>query len=95
MASYVYVMSNKLRGTLYIGVTSDLIKRTWQHKEAFVDGFCEKHGLKSLVWYEIHEDVTEAIKREKQLKKWNRMWKIHLIEQSNPNWQDLYPGLLN
>jgi len=60
-----------------------------------VDGFCEKHGLKSLVWYEIHEDVTEAIKREKQLKKWNRMWKIHLIEQSNPNWQDLYPGLLN
>jgi len=95
MASYVYMMSNKLRGTLYIGVASDLIKRTWQHKEAFVDGFCEKHGLKALVWYEIHEDMAEAIKREKQLKKWSRMWKIHLIEQSNPNWQDLYPGLLN
>ncbi|WP_230411406.1 GIY-YIG nuclease family protein [Collimonas humicola] len=89
------MMANKPRGTLYIGVTSDLIKRTWQHKEAFVDGFCEKNGLKDLVWYELHEDITEAIKREKQLKKWNRMWKIHLIEQSNPGWQDLYPGLLN
>ncbi|AMP16792.1 putative excinuclease ABC, C subunit domain protein [Collimonas pratensis] len=72
-----------------------MIKRSWQHKEAFVDGFCEKHELKDLVWYELHEDITEAIKREKQLKKWMRMWKIHLIEQSNPNWQDLYPGLLN
>jgi putative endonuclease len=95
MQSYVYIMSNNTRGALYIGVTSDLIKRTWQHKEFFVDGFCEKYGLKCLVWYEVHEDITEAIKREKQLKKWNRMWKIHLIEQSNPNWEDLYPGLLS
>jgi len=94
MQSHVYIMSNNTRGTLYIGVTSDLIKRIWQHKEAFVDGFCEKFGLKSLVWYEIHEDIAEAIKREKQLKKWMRMWKIHLIEQSNPDWVDLYPGLL-
>ncbi len=89
------MLSNNPRGTLYIGVTSDLIKRTWQHKEFFVDSFCEKYGLKDLVWYEIHEDITEAIKREKQLKKWNRMWKIHLVEQSNPNWSDLYPSLLS
>jgi len=59
-----------------------------------VDGFCEKYGLRNLVWYEIHEDIGEAIKREKPLKKWNRIWKIHLIEQSNSHWQDLYPGLL-
>ena len=68
MTSDIDMMSNKLRGTLYIGVTSDLIQRTWQHKEAFVDGFCEKNGLKSLVWYESHEDMIEPIKREKQLK---------------------------
>lgn len=66
MQIYVYIMSNNTRGALYIGVTSDLIKRTWQHKEFFVDGFCEKYGLKCLVWYEVHEDITEAIKREKQ-----------------------------
>ncbi|MQR02501.1 GIY-YIG nuclease family protein [Glaciimonas soli] len=88
-------MSHHMRGTLYIGVTSDLIKCAWQHKEFFVDGFCEKYELKYLVWYEIHEDITEAIKREKQLKKWMRMWKIHLIELANPSWKDLYPDLLD
>jgi putative endonuclease len=76
-------------------VTSDLIKRVWQHKEAFVDGFSAKYGLKSLVWYEIHEDINEAIKREKQLKKWNRIWKIEFVEKSNPNWRDLYLDLMS
>ncbi len=90
MPSYVYLLSNQPRGTLYIGVTSDLVKRIWQHKEAFVDGFSAKYGLKMLVWYEIHEDIGEAIKREKQLKKWNRIWKIELVEKSNPYWNDLY-----
>jgi len=94
MQSYVYILSNQPRGTLYIGVTSDLIRRTWQHKEAFVDGFCEKYGLKILVWYEVHVEISEAIKREKQLKKWNRIRKIELIEQANPDWVDLYADLL-
>lgn len=95
MLSYVYMLSDKPRGTLYIGVTSDLIKRIWQHKESFVDGFSAKYGLKNLVWYEVHEDINEAIRREKQLKKWNRIWKIELIEKNNSEWQDLYPDLLN
>ncbi|MFA9276136.1 MAG: GIY-YIG nuclease family protein [Candidatus Aquirickettsiella gammari] len=89
------MLSDKPRGTLYIGVTSDLIKRIWQHKESFVDGFSAKYGLKNLVWYEVHEDINEAIRREKQLKKWNRIWKIELIEKNNSEWQDLYPDLLN
>jgi putative endonuclease len=95
MQSYLYILSNQPRGTLYVGVTSDLIKRTWQHKEAFVDGFSAKYGLKTLVWYEIHEDINEAIKREKQLKKWNRIWKIEMVEKSNPDWRDLYPELVS
>lgn len=83
MLSYTYILSDKPRGTLYIGVTSDLIKRIWQHKESFVDGFSAKYGLKKLVWFEVHEDINEAIKREKQLKKWNRVWKIELVEKTN------------
>ncbi|MBR7746302.1 GIY-YIG nuclease family protein [Undibacterium baiyunense] len=95
MLSYTYILSDKPRGTLYIGVTSDLIKRIWQHKESFVDGFSAKYGLKKLVWFEVHEDISEAIKREKQLKKWNRVWKIELVEKTNSEWRDLYPELLN
>ena len=95
MLSYTYILSDKPRGTLYIGVTSDLIRRIWQHKESFVDGFSAKFGLKKLVWFEVHEDISEAIKREKQLKKWNRVWKIELVEKTNSEWRDLYPELLN
>ncbi len=95
MLSYTYILSDKPRGTLYIGVTSDLIRRIWQHKESFVDGFSAKYGLKKLVWFEVHEDISEAIKREKQLKKWNRVWKIELVEKTNSEWRDLYPELLN
>ena len=95
MQSYVYLLTSQPRGTLYLGVTSDLIKRVWQHKEKLVDGFSSKYQVSNLVWYEVHEDITEAIKREKQLKKWNRLWKIELVEKSNPEWSDLYPGLLS
>lgn len=90
---YVYILASKKYGTLYIGITSDLIKRIHQHKEHVVDGFTNKYKVHQLVYYEIHEDVREAILREKQIKKWNRDWKINLIEQDNPYWLDLYPGL--
>lgn len=79
---------------LYIGVTSNLIKRTWEHKSKLVEGFSKKYNLHLLVYYEASTDVTEAIKREKQLKKWNRAWKIELIESKNPKWDDLYGSLL-
>jgi putative endonuclease len=86
----VYIMASSRRGTLYIGVTSDLPKRVWEHREAGVGGFTERYGLKTLVWYETHEDPIAAITREKQLKKWNRAWKLELIEEKNPEWKDLF-----
>ena len=86
----VYMLTSKYNGTLYIGVTSDLPKRIWEHKEGFVEGFTEKYNVHLLVWYEVHESMDEAIVREKQLKKWNRQWKIRLINELNPNWNDLY-----
>jgi putative endonuclease len=89
-ASYVYILASGRYGTIYTGVTTDLIKRTWQHQEGFVEGFTKQHGIKQLVWYEMHEDVRAAITREKQIKKWNRAWKIRLIQEKNPQWQDLY-----
>ena len=89
-ASYVYILASGRYGTLYIGITSDLIKRTWQHQEGFVDGFTKKYSVKQLVWYEIHDDIQSAIGREKQIKKWNRAWKIKLIQEQNPQWRDLY-----
>ncbi|MGH8718359.1 MAG: GIY-YIG nuclease family protein [Burkholderiales bacterium] len=89
-ASYVYILASRLNGTLYIGVTSDLVKRVWEHKENLVSGFTKRHAIKNLVWYELHEDVMSAITREKQLKKWNRAWKIRLIQEKNPRWRDLY-----
>ena len=76
----VYILANKARGTLYIGVTSNLIQRIWQHKHNLVDGFTKQHGLHMLVYYEMHEGMLNAIHREKQLKKWNRAWKVELIE---------------
>ena len=86
----VYMLASRRNGTLYIGVTSDLAKRVWQHKEEFVDGFTKEYGVKQLVWYEQHDNAESAITREKQLKKWNRAWKIELIESSNPDWNDLF-----
>lgn len=86
----VYILANKPRGTLYIGVTSGLITRIWQHKNDLVEGFSEKYEVHLLVYYEMHETMLDAIQREKQLKKWNRDWKLELIEKFNENWADLY-----
>ncbi len=86
----VYILASKRNGTLYIGVTSELVKRIWEHKNDMVEGFTKKYGVHSLVWYEVHESMESAIEREKQLKEWKRKWKLELIESSNPNWQDLY-----
>lgn len=92
---YTYILASKQNGTLYIGVTSDLIKRIYQHKSNFVEGFTEKHHVHHLVWYEIHESAESAITREKQIKKWKRKWKLRLIESANPDWEDLYSNLVN
>ena len=93
-AYYVYILTSRRYGTLYTGVTSDLIKRAWQHREGFVDGFTKSYGVKQLVWYEVHDDVRSAITREKQIKKWNRAWKIELIQGQNPQWRDLYEDVV-
>jgi putative endonuclease len=86
---YVYILASRKHGTLYIGVTSDLIRRSHQHKTKAVRGFTKRYGVNILVYFEIFEDPLSAIAREKQLKKWNREWKIQLIENKNPNWGDL------
>ena len=86
----VYILASKRNGTLYIGVTSDLAKRIWQHKNDVVDGFTKRYSVHYLVWYELHETMESAIGREKALKNWKRVWKLELIEKSNPGWQDLY-----
>ncbi len=90
----VYILSSKRNGTLYIGVTSNLQKRTWEHKKDLVEGFTKKYGVHRLVYYELHEDMVEAIKREKQMKKWNRAWKLELIERQTPSWRDLWEGII-
>ena len=90
----VYILSNQKNGTLYVGVSSNLIQRIYQHKQKLVDGFSKKYGLDLLVWYEQHESMYEAIKKEKALKKWNREWKIRLIEEENPQWLDLYGSII-
>ena len=90
---YVYILASKRNGTLYLGITSDIVKRTWQHKNDVVEGFTKKYGLKKLVYYEIYEDAESAIKREKQLRKWRRAWKLEWIEKKNPEWRDLYPDI--
>ena len=86
-------MTNKPNGTLYIGVTNDLIRRVYEHRNGLVDGFTKKYNLKILVYFEVFDRVEDAIFREKRLKKWNRQWKIELIEKTNPNWMDLYKEL--
>ena len=85
----VYILASARNGTLYIGVTSDLLARIHQHREEIMGGFTAKHGVKLLVWFEMHDEMESAITREKQLKKWNREWKLRLIEESNPQWKDL------
>ena len=88
-----YIMASARNGTLYVGVTSNLPKRVWEHREGVADGFTREYGCKTLVWYELQGGAEEAITREKQLKKWNRAWKLRLIEEMNPEWRDLGVGL--
>jgi putative endonuclease len=85
----VYLLASHRNGTLYVGVTSDLMKRLYQHREGVIGGFTKEKGIKRLVWFEAHETMESAIIREKRIKKWNRAWKIKLIEESNPDWRDL------
>ena len=93
MAYYVYMLASGKHGTLYIGVTRNLVKRIYEHRTNAVAGFTARYGVHSLVWFEIYEDALTAIAREKELKKWRRDWKIRLIENENPNWGDLYPSI--
>jgi putative endonuclease len=90
----VYILANKKYGTLYTGVTADLIKRIWQHKNEVVDSFTKRYGIHTLVWFEQHETMESAIRREKAIKKWRRDWKLVLIEATNTQWRDLYSELL-
>ncbi|MGH8505027.1 MAG: GIY-YIG nuclease family protein [Stenotrophobium sp.] len=89
----VYILASRRNGTLYVGVTSDLIGRVWQHRNHVVDGFTARYSVSLLAWYEMHDSMTSAIEREKALKKWRRAWKLALIEQLNPSWRDLYEDL--
>ncbi len=90
MAYYVYLLASKRNGTLYLGVTNNLIRRVYEHKNKIVRGFTQRYDVSLLVWFEIYDDPTNAIAREKEIKKWRRAWKLRLIEQSNPRWIDLY-----
>ncbi|MGE5475113.1 MAG: GIY-YIG nuclease family protein [Bacteroidales bacterium] len=90
---WVYIMTNRPNGTLYVGVTSDLARRAWEHREGIADGFTKRYGLKQLVYAERYEDIRTAIQREKNLKHWPRAWKVKLILTDNPNWDDLYERL--
>jgi len=93
MGGYVYMMASKKGGTIYIGVTNDLSHRVWEHKNGITPGFTSKYGCARLVWYETHDDIRDAIRRERTLKRWNRQWKIDLIENINPDWAELYRGI--
>ena len=95
MAYYVYLLASKKHGTLYLGVTNDLVRRVYEHRTKAVPGFTTRYGIGKLVWFEIHDTAEAAITREKELKKWRRDWKIRLIEENNPEWADLYPGISN
>ena len=89
MAFFVYIVASKRNGTLYVGMTDDLLKRAWQHRHGIIPGFTRDHNVKSLVWYETHESRESAILRERRMKRWNRAWKLELIESHNPDWRDL------
>jgi len=92
---YIYLLASKRNGTLYIGVTNNLIKRVWEHRNNVIEGFTQKYNVHKLVYFGACNDAGSAITREKQIKKWNRQWKIGLIEKSNPNWKDLYPSIVS
>jgi putative endonuclease len=93
MAYYVYLLASSKHGTLYVGVTRDLIRRVYQHRTKATPGFTKRYGVSLLVWFEIYDDPTSAITREKEIKKWRRDWKVALIEETNPHWTDLYPSI--
>jgi putative endonuclease len=90
---YVYILASRIGGTLYIGVINDLVRRCYEHREKLARGFTHRYGVCKLVYFECFDDPENAIRREKQLKKWNRAWKVRLIEANNPNWDDLYSGI--
>ncbi len=92
---YVYIVTNKPRGSLYLGMTNNLVRRSYEHRNGLIDGFTRKYNLERLVYFEVFNRVEDAIHREKKLKKWNRQWKIDLIEKVNPEWIDLYEKLVN
>ena len=94
MAYYVYIMASKRDGTLYVGVTNDLVRRVYEHREGQAAGFTKKYAIKTLVYFEFHDDIDRALQREKNLKHWRRAWKINLIEKSNPDWHDLYDTIV-
>ena len=89
----VYILASRKRGTIYIGCTSNLLQRLHQHREGLIPGFTRRYGIRRLVWFEIYETMEAAILREKQLKKWNRAWKVRLIDEGNPSWRDLWPDI--
>jgi putative endonuclease len=91
---YVYLLASQNDGTLYVGVTRDLVRRVYEHKEKIIPGFTSRYGVDRLVWFECYDDPTSAITREKELKKWRRAWKIELIESTNPDWRDLYSDII-
>ena len=90
----VYLLASRYRGTLFVGVTSDLVQRIWQHRQGLVEGFTQRYGVHMLVWFEQHATMLDAIAREKRIKEWKRAWKLELIETNNPRWRDLYDDLL-
>ena len=94
MQPMVYILASKRNGTIYIGVTSDLVKRVWEHKNNVMEGFTKKYQVHRLVWFESHDNMESAIVREKRLKDWKRKWKLDLIEAHNPEWEDLYPKIV-
>jgi putative endonuclease len=90
---YVYIVASRRNGTIYVGSTDELVRRVWQHRNGLIAGFTREHGVKTLVWYEVHESRAQALLRERQLKKWNRSWKLALIEKENPRWSDLWSDI--
>ncbi|HUT49283.1 MAG TPA: GIY-YIG nuclease family protein [Alphaproteobacteria bacterium] len=93
MGGYAYMLASERHGTLYVGVTSNLVRRVWEHKEGVVSRFTKRYGVKLLVWFERHDEIEAAIAREKAIKKWRRAWKIAAIEATNPEWRDLYSDI--
>jgi putative endonuclease len=94
MSFFVYILASRRNGTLYIGMTDNLARRLWEHQNGIVPGFTKKYNIKTLVWHEVHESRESAFQRERQIKKWNRAWKLALIERTNPTWQDLAKELV-